>query len=347
MAKPVSSADLDHILRHTTTLWEEMRGERVFLTGGTGFFGCWLLESFCHANRELRLGARAAVLTRDAAAFARKVPHLAGGSGVELIEGDVRSFAFPDGEFSCFIHAATDSGGRQVESGPTELASTIVDGTRRALEFARGHGTRKFLLTSSGAVYGRQPTEMTHLAEEFGEETPADLSVYGKGKRLAEEMCAGASAERPELECKIARCFAFVGPHLPLDAHFAVGNFLRDAMEGRPIQIGGDGTPMRSYLYAADLAIWLWTMLLRAPSPRAFNVGSEDGVSILELAETMARVLRPGLEIRVAQRAEGSRPIARYMPSTRRAREELGLKTLIGLEEAIERTAAWHGYQRG
>ncbi|MHB1700645.1 MAG: NAD-dependent epimerase/dehydratase family protein [Acidobacteriaceae bacterium] len=343
---PLPSADLDHVLLHTRTLWEEMRGERIFITGGTGFFGCWLLESFRHANRELGLGAKATVLTRDAKAFARKAPHLAEEAAIALVEGDARSFEFPQEDHAFVIHAATDSGSKQTESGPLELALTIADGTRRALEFARSHGTRKLLLTSSGAVYGRQPSEVVHLPETYGGAPDPLLaaSSYGESKRYAEQLCAAASSGGTGLECKIARCFAFVGPHLPLDAHFAIGNFIRDAMEGRPIRIGGDGTPCRSYLYAADLAIWLWTMLFRAPALRAFNVGSEESMSIADLARATAATLRPGLEIAVAVKPDASAPVVRYVPSTQRAGEELGLRTLVVLQDAIRRTAAWHGY---
>ncbi len=307
-APPISSPDLEYILEKTQPLWQELRGNRIFITGGTGFFGCWLLESFLAANDAFHLQARAVVLTRSPEQFQRRCPHLAQSDSIELIEGDVRDFAFPPGEFPFVIHAATESVPKHTANRPQEMLATIVDGTRRCLEFAESHGTKKFLLTSSGAVYGPQPSAMTHIAEDYrGAPDPANPnSVYGEGKRMAELLCA-LSAARSGMECKIARCFAFVGPCLPLDAHFAIGNFIRDAMRGGPIQIQGDGTPMRSYLYAADLAVWLWTMLFRAPSLRPFNVGSEQDLSIREIAEAVASAIQPGIAIRICTRGHARR----------------------------------------
>ncbi len=259
----------------TAGLWEEMRGQRVFLTGGTGFFGCWLVESFCHVNRILGLEARATVLSRDPAKFRAKAPHLVNDPAITLLAGDVREFEFPAGEFGYVIHAATETTGKQE---PAELLATMVQGTARTLEFARECGARKFLLTSSGAVYGRQPAEMTHVPESYAGVSDA-ANTYAEGKRASERMCAEAQQAGAAFEAKIARCWAFVGPHLPLDAHFAIGNFIGDALAGRPIAIAGDGTPRRSYLYAADLAVWLWTMLFRAPAKgadqRRFGAGCE------------------------------------------------------------------------
>src|ERR1035437_9955460 len=342
------SNDLEHIASSTQGLWEELRGERVFLTGGTGFFGCWLEESFCHVSRELGLGARASVLSRDPAKFRAKCPHLAGDSVITLHAGDVRNFDFPAGEFKYVIHAATEASARQAAEEPLEMLSTILMGTERTLKFAGQCGARKFLLTSSGAVYGRQPAEMAHVLESYmGAPDPLDAaSVYAKGKRASELMCTlfqkTATAEGAAFEAKIARCWAFVGPHLPLDAHFAIGNFIGDVLAGGGISISGDGTARRSYLYAADLAIWLWTILFRGPALVPINVGSGLDLSIRELAEVVAGTLAPGTAVPVAKQAVAGTAPARYVPSVERAEALLGLRETVGLEESIRRTAAWY-----
>ena len=347
-AKPINAEDLGEILAQTRPLWEEVRGQRLFLTGGTGFFGCWLVESFCHANREMGLGAQVTVLTRDAEKFRAKCPHLANDAAVELHTGDVRDFEFPAGEFEYVIHAATEASAKQAAEEPLEMLSTILAGTERTLKFAAQCGARKFLLTSSGAVYGKQPAEMTHVPESYaGAPDPVDAaSVYAEGKRASELMCAlyqkTAVAKGVEFEAKIARCWAFCGAHLPLDAHFAIGNFIGDVLAGRDILIGGDGTPRRSYLYAADLAAWLWTILFRGPALVPINVGSAHDVSIRELAEVVAKTLAPKTAIRVAKQAVPGAAPARYVPDVTRAEKMLGLRERVGLEEGVRRTAAWH-----
>jgi len=331
------AADLEHILAHTRELWDELRGQTIFITGGTGFFGAWLLESFVHANETLGLQARAVVLTRNPEAFAVKSPHLA--ARVELIQGDVRGFRFPAGTFSHVIHAGTTSGS-PVEPG--ETFDTILGGTRRTLEFAATHGTRKLLFVSSGAVYGRQPAELPHVGEDYlGAPDPLDAtSAYGEGKRAAELLC-GLAGRQHGFEIKVARCFAFVGPHLPLDAHFAIGNFIRDGLRGGPIRVGGDGTPLRSYLYAADLAVWLWTILFQGAAGAAYNVGSEEALCISAVAKTVAGTFEPAPAVVVAKAAIPGAPAQRYIPSTARARRELSLAQWIDLPEAIRRTARW------
>ncbi len=334
--------DLEDVLIRSRPLWEEVRGERLFITGGTGFFGCWLLETFLWANERLALGAEALVLTRCPEAFERKAPHLARHPAVQLVEGDVRTFSFPRGPFPFIVHAATDASATLNEQDPLSMLDTIVAGTRRVLDLARASGCRKFLLTSSGAVYGRQPPDVAHVSEHYlGAPDPcAPRSAYGEGKRVAELLCALYSREHG-LEVKLARCFAFVGPHLPLDVHYAIGNFIRDAIAGGPIVVRGDGTPYRSYLYAADLALWLWTILFKGAPSTPYNVGSEEAITIAELAHRVARLVRPPVSVSVLGSAQPGKHAERYVPAVRRAREELGLAPHVDLDHAIARTIRW------
>jgi nucleoside-diphosphate-sugar epimerase len=338
--------DLDHVLDHTREIWADLRGERIFITGGTGFVGTWLLESLLWANRRMHLGVRAFVLTRNPQAFVARSPHLACDEAVQLVRGDVRTFAFPEGSFPFAIHGATQANEKLNREQPLTMLETIVDGTRRTLDFAAAAGTRRFLLISSGAVYGKQPPTVSHVQETcIGCPDPIDpTAAYAEGKRVAELLCR-LYAQNRALECTIARCFAFVGPHLPLDAHFAIGNFIGDCLANRTIAIRGDGTPLRSYLYAVDLAIWLWTILLRGAPCRPYNVGSERELSIRELAVTVAAALGSGNRIEVACTPQPGVAPERYVPSTERARRELGLDQWIEIDEAIRRTAHWHSLQ--
>jgi len=343
--KPLPSEDLAHILTHTCNHWFEAKGSSFFITGGTGFFGMWLLESLAFANDMLGLGMRATVLTRDPCSFTSKAPHLASRIDLKFIRGDVRSFDYPSSKFDYVIHAATQASAKLNESNPQEMLESIIGGTRRVLDFAAQAGVKKMLLTSSGAVYGRQPSEITHLSEEYlGAPNPLlPGSAYGEGKRVSEHMCV-VHALQNAFEVKIARCFAFVGPHLPLDTHFAIGNFIRDAMRGGPITVAGDGTPMRSYLYAADLTIWLWVILFKGTTKCAYNVGSSDDLSIRQVAETVCTALGNKAPVIIAKPIDSNIPVLRYVPEISKALECLGLRPRISLTEAITKTAAWHGW---
>lgn len=337
------ASDLDQVLEQTEPLWNELRGERLFITGGTGFVGCWLLESFAWAHDRLNLGAELVALTRNPAAFAARMPHLASHPAVELRRGDVKSFTFPADRFSHIIHAATESNTRASAPSPTTVLGTIVDGTRHVLEFAAQCGASTLLFTSSGAVYGRQPADLSHVDEEYrGAPDPLQpAAAYGEGKRCAELLCAMAGQELG-LQVKMARCFAFVGPYLPLDIHFAVGNFIRDGLHGGPIVVNGDGTPLRSYMYAGDLVVWLLTIMLRGDSGVAFNVGSESPISIAELAGMVAARFSPPTTVRIAKRPTPGALPERYVPRTSKGERELGLTLTVSLDEALDRTIAWH-----
>jgi len=345
MTTNILSTELDEILDQTDPLWEQLRGERIFITGGTGFLGTWLLESFLHANRRLNLKAQANVLTRNPQAFEKRAPHLATDS-IVLCPGSLENFNAAPGNFAAVIHAAADVEARGSTLPTTLLTSwkTLVTGTERVLEAVSRMGAKKLLLTSSGAVYGMQPPELKLIPETyrgapiFGE---ADF-VYGEGKRTAEMLCAlyGAASG---VECKIARLFACVGAWQPIESYFAIGNFIDDVLNGRMPHISGDGRPYRSYLYAADAVVWLWTILLRGSANEPYNVGSEREITIAEAAKLVAQC--GGLDpdsINISRHETNSGSSPRYVPDTSKARTSLGLAEHVPLKEAILRTLEWH-----
>ena len=335
-----SASDLSHMLANVHG-WNVLRGKRILITGATGFIGKCLLASFLNANRRLHLGARVVVLSRDVDKFKNLYPFLKGASEIDWIQGDIRTFSL-DAKLKCdmAIHAATDVIAKR---RPSEIFEDCVSGTRNVIEQLDKVGCHRMLLLSSGAVYGSDIGSLECVSEDYmGAPDPLSVnSAYGEGKRAAELLCTMAGAER-KLVIPIARCFAFVGPHLSLDKHFAIGNFISAAMKGRPIVIKGDGTPLRSYLYSADLAVWLWTLLFEGVGGRAYNVGGAETVSIEGLARRTAMILNSTSVISVEQQAQPGRPVQKYIPSLRRIEKELGLSAYFDLDTSIKKTANFY-----
>jgi dTDP-glucose 4,6-dehydratase len=332
----VPDADLEHILSHTGPLWQELAGTRLFITGGTGFFGIWLLEAIAAANDRLKVGVGATVLSRDPQRFAMKIPRLAARSEFEWLTGNAESATFPADHYDYVMHFATASAA-EVGTGDTALTMTTLIGTQRVLQFARTCHARRLLLASSGAVYGRQPPALSHIPESYcGAPNPQHAtSAYGEIKRMSELMCALT----PELDCVIARGFSFFGPYLPLTKKFAIGSFISDAIKGGPIRIHGDGTPVRSYLYAADLVIWLLTLLLKGKPNHPYNVGSDQGISLAELAKKVAAA-SGGVTVDIAKPPAAGAPET-YVPDIQRARDEFGLNVFIPHSVGLSRTVDW------
>ena len=338
-------SDLKNILKQCETIWDELRDARIFITGGTGFIGCWLLETLKYANDQKRLGIRATILTRSAAAFQKKAPHLANFQGFDFCEGNVSDFVSPPGAYTHVIHGATDASADLNENNPLQMFTTVLAGTRRTLDFAVEKDVRRVLFMSSGAVYGQQPWEMTNVSESWlGGPSPVDTrATYAEAKRAAEMLCA-IYQKQFGLQIAISRIFALLGPYLSLGIHFAAGNFIRDAMVGKKVVVNGNGLPCRSYLYASDLTVWLLHMLVRSESCRPYNVGSDESILVKDLAEIVSKTLSDGQYEILGATDMGWNP-GRYVPDTKLIAQELGLKRTVGLEDAILRTAIWNGWK--
>ena len=297
---------------------------RIFVTGGTGFFGKSILD-YLKRHPDFRAGDEWMILSRNPERFqSRNAALLDQGRKIGFVTGDVRNFC-AEGRYDEIIHAATAAVTTMADD---EMTSTIVEGTRHVLDFAKFCGAKKILLTSSGAVYGPQTAPV-------GEDAPCNpVTAYGKGKFEAERMCVESG-----LDAKIVRCFAFTGPYLNRDIHYAIGNFIRDCLAGEPIIIKGDGTPQRSYLYADDLVEWLFAVLDRGVSGCPYNVGSPEGLSIREVAERVRAALGTKNDIRVLGVSVPGTPPSVYVPDVSRAVRELGLRDTVDLTTAVRHSA--------
>ena len=291
-SKPLPSNDMDHIMLHTEQAWQELRGARILITGGTGFFGRWILSSFVEADRLFNLKAKVYFLSRQ-----RRTHE---DPSVTYIQGDIRTFSVPDGaHFTHVIHGAAPT-----SRDCPEMRDVIVKGTRHLVEDVMGGQAPKRLFISSGAA-----------------ETPD--TPYGLAKYESEKIFSG----------NILRCYSFIGPGMPLDSHFAAGNFIRDALEGGPIHVKGNGRAVRSYMYMADLMIILWKRLVAIPRTSPLEVGSEENVSIAELALMIAA------EMAVPVVCEGEPEYGQgrvYIPTNADS------SCYISLNQAIKRTLAWY-----
>ena len=335
--------DLEHILQYAGDVLEEFRDKKVFITGGTGFFGIWILEALAWANAKLNLNIEAVVLTRDIENFNRKAPHIVSNKSFSFIEDDVKKFKYPKQKFNYVIHAAADFHAEHSGENSLMTFDTIVEGMRRVLDFSIQCEADKILYVSSGAVYGKQPSSISQISEDYTGAPDLTLlnSAYAEGKRSAEMLCALYSSKY-DLSIKIARCFAFVGPYLQLDENFAIGNFISSLLKNQNIVIHGDGTPIRSYMYVSDLVMWLTTILIKGKDCYPYNVGSEEEISIENLAKIIAGFSKKPLAVEIKTRKTNSYEIDKYVPSTQRARKELGLKQRVSLNDGILKTVKFN-----
>lgn len=337
---PTFLKQIDATIDRGGTLWSELEGASIFLTGGTGFFGRWLLPALARAHERLGVRFEVTALSRNPDAFLAQTPEVANSPVIRFHKGDIETFAFPEQRFTHVVHGAATPARSTFDKSDdalTKFDMTFIGG-RRVLDLAVASGAGKFLLISSGSVYGGFADQKPIREDFLGAPHTMDIvSASGHGKRASEALTA-CYADRHKLDFCVARCFAFVGGYLPLDIHYAIGNFIRAALYEDRIVIKGDGTPLRSYLFAGDTVIWLTRMILSGGGGRIYNVGSDRHVSMRDLAHLIRDILSPGKPVDVLGTPTGAPPNF-YVPDIAKARLDLGLDVWTELEESIRLTA--------
>ena len=337
------SADTEAVLAGRTELLKPLAGAHIFITGGTGFLGTWLLELIARLNAKHRFNTHVTVYSRSAPDLIRRHPHLGARKEFKFLAGDIRYLTELPTATDHIIHAAALTDRRLFASHPTAVGEVNSMGAIRLLRAAGLlEDLKKILFVSSGLVYGPQPLTLERVSEEFAHGFACDNSnsIYAESKRFAESFAAAAVSEA-KLPLVIVRPFAFVGPYQSLELPWAVTDFIRDSLAGRPIKIMGDGATVRSLMYASDYAYWTLAALARGQARNAYNLGSPEPVDLLTLARMITQHFTPPPDI-LTKVGQSGHETTRLVPSVDKARRELGVELTVPLAEAIQKTIRWH-----
>jgi dTDP-glucose 4,6-dehydratase/UDP-glucose 4-epimerase len=326
------------VLKRSSIKIEDFRGKTVLVTGGTGFFGVWMLSSLAAIKRILGGDLRIVALSRDPKKFLDAHPTHHFASHIEFISGDVKTFRINVLRVNLLIHmAATNASETFYGQDQLSKIDMLYLGTKNVLEQC-GDSLEKVVFTSSGVAYGVNTSKFISEDDWTGPDTRDTGSALAIGK-LSAEYLVSYYAEKLGYKYSIARCFAFAGQYLPMDLHYAFGNFILDAMQSRDIVIQGDGKDKRSYLYVGDAVAWL-LRLLANPYNDIFNVGSQNALDMNTLANKIA--LRSNHPIKVVilnkTREYGNFSRATYTPSLNKIKAKYhNLSEWTSIEEIIDR----------
>lgn len=309
---------------------------RYLVTGGLGFLGAHLVRAL------VADGHRVVVLDNGSTGDIRRVSNLP----VEVRLGDVR-----DGDLvleaargcQAVIHLAAVVGvGRAMRQRLATLETNIL-GARNVLEAAVRYGQAVFLASSS-AVYGK--SERAPLREE-GDVLLGDVGrpcwTYSYAK-LVEECLGRAYASEKGVRVTVGRLFNVIGPGDSLESGRVVPRFVYAALRGEPLVVYGSGEQTRSFTYCTDAVAGIRLVLERGESGQAYNIGSEEEVSIRNLAQLVLQVAGSRSPVRcVPYRevyGEGFEEPQRRVPDISRLRG-LGYRPAVTLRQGLEAVVAW------
>ena len=337
-------SDARAVLSDRIELLKGLRGKNLFITGGTGFLGTWIMELIRVLNEDYEFNTNITVYGRNCQKFVCRWPHLANLSWVRFQEGDIRYLVDIPKETNYVIHAAALQDRRLYNSQPTIVAETNSIGTARVLKACLLlESLEKFLLLSSCLVYGTQSWDIDSIREDYAGPLRCDQvkSVYPESKRMAEIFVHSALSES-KLPLVVVRPFAFVGPYQSMQLPWAVTEFIRDSSKGGPIRIMGDGLTVRSILYASDFAFTVLAGLVQGKAGATYNIGSPEPVELLKLASLITQFFKPVPEI-LTRVGQVGLERNRLVPNMDLATAEIGFRMTVPLIAALQKTIDWHG----
>lgn len=337
--------DAAHICRRTGKGLDRLAGRTVLIAGGAGFLPSYLVDALAHANRHvLEEPCRVLCVDNLRTGVAGRLAHLNGRDDIVFVNRDLIEPLEPDEPVDYIVHGASIASPTWYRRHPLETIDVNVIGTRRLLELARDRSVEGFVYLSSSEVYGDPPPERIPTPEDYwGNVSPTGpRACYDESKRLAETLCV-TYQRLYGTRVVLARPFNVYGPRLRLDDGRVVPDFLRDALLRRPITLYSDGRVTRSFCYVADAAVALLLLLTTDAAEGPYNVGNDEEVSILRLAELVAELAKSPHKVRLAASDDPhyltDNP-QRRSPDLSRIKAAIDWEPLVDLRTGLERTLA-------
>jgi nucleoside-diphosphate-sugar epimerase len=339
-----------------------MEGSNLLITGGGGFLGYYLVQSVLYWNDHR---AAAPIDLTVIENYKRGAPEwllaLRNHAGFHLVEHDA-SKPLPTGlpHFQWIIHAAGIASPIYYRQFPIETMDVNIDGLRHLLEYARGRQqsadpVRGFMFYSSSEIYGDPLPEHIPTPEDYrgNVSCTGPRACYDESKRYGETLCVNF-ARQYGLPITMARPFNNYGPGLKITDRRVIPDFARDVLGGKDIVMLSDGSPRRTFCYAADAIAGYYKVLVRGRSGEPYNVGVETPeISMLELAEKVVAVARDlyAYKGKVVKQPPVEKDYLTDNPTRRcpiitKARTELGYEPVFGIDEGIRRSMVWYGHNR-
>jgi len=355
--------DLTYVCAALREELRAMEGSNLLVTGGGGFLGYYLVQALLFWNERQAEGRPIHLTVVEN--YRRGTPDwllsLREDANLDLMQHDI-SKPLPHGtrDFQYVIHAAGIASPTYYRQYPIETMDTNVNGLRHLLEYARSRlasarPVRGLLFLSSSEIYGDPLPGKIPTPEDYrgNVSCTGPRACYDESKRYGETLCVNF-ARQYGIPVATARPFNNYGPGLKITDRRVIPDYARDVLSGRDIVMLSDGSPKRTFCYAADAVIGYYKVLVKGRPGEPYTVGVESPeISMLELAEHMTRLARElfGYDGKVVRRASPENDYLvdnpnRRCPIITKARDELGYNPTIDLDEGLRRSLVWYSYNR-
>jgi UDP-glucose 4-epimerase len=310
---------------------------RYLITGGAGFIGSHLAEAL------LAEGKQVSIIDDLSTGAMRNIEHLKDRKGfkyfIDTIFNKPLLSELVDG-CDVVVHLAAAVGVKLIVESPVRTITLNVEGTGLVLD-AAVKKRKKVLLASTSEVYGKSESF------PFREEGDLVIGPSNKGRwsyacsKLLDEFLAIAYHKEKDLPVVIVRLFNTVGPRQTGQYGMVIPNFIKQALHGQPITVYGSGQQTRCFVHVRDVVRSL-VALSREPKAvgQVFNLGSNQEISILELAKLVKKLTKSSSTIRRIPYSEayeeGFEDMPRRVPDVAKARKMVGFKATVRLADIIE-----------